>query len=182
MTKKEINVMNYASDILKAVQKGVLLTTQADGKVNTMTISWGQLGIEWNEPIFITFVREGRFTREQLDKNGAFTVNIPFGEVDKKILGFCGTRSGRDTDKIKEMGLTLVEGETVDVPAIKELRLTLECKVIYRQKQEISLIRPEGYAEKLYPQDVDSSFHGANKDIHVAYYGRIEKAYIIEED
>jgi flavin reductase (DIM6/NTAB) family NADH-FMN oxidoreductase RutF len=173
--------MDYASDIMKALQKGVLLTTKAEGKVNTMTISWGQLGIEWNVPTFITFVREGRFTREQLDKNGEFTVNIPFGEFNKKILGFCGTRTGRDTDKVKEMNLTLVDGETVSVPAIKELRLTLECKVIYRQKQERELLRPEGWADKLYPLDVDSSFHGANKDIHVAYYGKIEKAYVIED-
>ncbi|GAA6528459.1 hypothetical protein LPYR103PRE_04320 [Segatella asaccharophila] len=47
MTKKEINVLDYAGYILKGVNKGVLLTTKADGRVNTMTISWGTLGIEW---------------------------------------------------------------------------------------------------------------------------------------
>ena len=75
--KKKIEVFDYAATILNAVKKGVLLTTRANGKVNTMSISWGALGIEWNKPIFTTYVREGRFTRELLDANGEFTVNVP---------------------------------------------------------------------------------------------------------
>lgn len=61
--RKEIDVFDYASEILKAVKKGALLTTKADNKVNTMTIAWGSLGIEWGKPIFTAFVRENRFTR-----------------------------------------------------------------------------------------------------------------------
>ena len=88
MKRKEISVWTYADTILSELSKGVLLTTQADNKVNTMTSSWGSLGREWGCPIFTTFVREGRFTREQLEKNGQFTVNIPYGTFQKKILGF----------------------------------------------------------------------------------------------
>lgn len=65
--QKKIDVFDYAEAILKGVSKGVLLTTQTNGKVNTMAISWGTLGIEWAKPIFTTFVRMGRFTREILD-------------------------------------------------------------------------------------------------------------------
>lgn len=178
--KKEIHVFDYANDILKGVKNGVLLTTKANGKVNTMTISWGTLGVEWAKPIFTVFVRENRFTKEQLDKNAEFTINIPYGTFDKKNLGFCGTRTGRDIDKIAEMGLTLEEANCVSVPAIKELPLTLECKVIYKQKQDDTKITEEN-KDKFYPQDVESSFHGANKDYHTAYYGEIVSAYIIEE-
>jgi len=129
MKKREINVADHTCEILKALKTGVLLTSCADGRVNTMTISWGMLGIEWNYPLFITVVREGRFTRSLLDKNGQFTINIPRADSPMKALAVCGTKSGRDIDKIARLGLTLVDGEEVSVPAIKEFPLTLECKV-----------------------------------------------------
>lgn len=177
--KKEIEVFDYANEIMKMVKTGVLLTTKADDKVNSMTISWGTLGIEWSKPIFIVFVRENRFTRLQLEKNPEFTINIPYGAYDKKILGICGTKSGRTIDKIKELNLTLETPNNVSVPAIKELPLTLECRVIYKQKQDESEVTEEN-KNIFYPKDVDSSFHGANKDYHTAYYGEIVSAYIIE--
>lgn len=177
--KKEINVFDYTSEITKAIGKGVLITTKADEKVNSMTISWGMLGIEWGKPIFITFVREGRFTRTLLDKNPEFTVNIPFGTFDKKIIGLCGSKSGRNVDKVKELKLTLVDGEEISVPAIKELPLTLECKVIYKQLQDKKTI-PDYIKENMYPQNVGSDNPMANRDYHIAYYGEIVKAYIIE--
>jgi flavin reductase (DIM6/NTAB) family NADH-FMN oxidoreductase RutF len=177
--KKEIQVLDYANDIMKAVQSGVLLTSKAEGKVNSMTISWGTLGIEWGKLIFTVFVRENRFTKQQLDKNPEFTINVPFGDFDKKILGVCGTKSGHTVDKAKELNLTLEEPAIVSVPAIKELPLTLECKIVYKQKQEAKEIT-EDNNKRFYPQDVDSTFHGANKDYHTAYYGEIVSAYIIE--
>ena len=144
-----------------------------------MTIGWGTLGVEWALPIFTVFVREGRFTREQLDASMEFTINVPYGDFDKKILGYCGTRSGRDTDKISDLNLTLVDPEIIKTPGIKELPLTLECKVLYRQMQDKNAI-PEFIREKMYPEDVDSSAPGANRDYHIAYYGQIVKAYIIQ--
>lgn len=177
--KKNLEVFDYVNDIIKGVKNGVLLTTKAGDKVNSMTISWGTLGIEWGKPIFTVFVRESRFTKGQLDKNPEFTINIPYGEFDKKILGFCGSKSGQTVDKIQELGLTLIEPDKISVPAIKELPLTLECRVIYKQKQDLNNIQEED-RDKFYPQDVDGSFHGANRDIHTAYYGEIVAAYIVE--
>ena len=177
--KKEIELFDYTEHIMKAVKSGVLLTTKAGAKVNMMTISWGVLGIEWQKPIFITFVRENRFTRTQLDENPEFTVNIPYGEYDKKILGFCGTKSGKNVDKVKELALELVDSDCIKVPAVKQLPLTLECKVLYKQMQDKNSI-PEYIQKEMYPENVDSSHHAANKDYHIAYYGEIVKAYIVE--
>lgn len=177
--KKEIDVFEYGAEIMKAVKTGVLLTTKAEDKVNSMTISWGTLGIEWSKPIFTTFVRENRFTKGNLDKNPEFTINIPYGAYDKKILGVCGTKSGHTVDKIKELKLTLEESDTISVPAIKELPLTLECRVIYKQKQDEHAISEED-RKKFYPKDVDGSYHGENRDYHTAYCGEIVRAYIIE--
>ena len=56
--------------------------------------------------------------------------------------------------------------------------MTLECKIVYQQVQDKNAITPNNL-ERFYPQDVDSSFYGANKDLHTAYYGQIN-AYIIE--
>lgn len=176
---KEVEIFDYAKEILSGVKKGATITTKTDEKINVMSISWGTLGIEWNKPIFTTFVRENRFTRNQLDNNGEFTVNIPLGEFNNKIIGVAGTLSGHNVDKIKELGIELVENENFSVPAIKELPLTLECKVIYKQLQDSNAITPEN--KKIhYPEDVDSSYHSANKDYHIAYYGEILRAYILD--
>ena len=167
--KKTVNAFDYAGEICKAMPKGILLTTAAEGKVNTMTIGWGTIGIEWGKPIFVASVRDSRYTMEMLGKNPEFTVNVPLGQVDQKILGYCGTKSGRDTDKIADLGLTLEPGDTVSVPGIQELPLTLECKVLYTQKQE---------NDKLPAPLVDRYYAGG--DFHTAFYAEITGAYIAE--
>lgn len=181
MKKTLIDPLAYAGQILTGVKKGALLTTKVGEKVNTMTISWGTVGIEWGRPIFITFVREHRYTREMLDEHPEFTVCVPMEGSDLKIGGFCGMNSARDVDKIKAMNLTLTESELVEVPGIAEYPLILECKLLYRQPQEPELI-PENIRLRDYPQDVDSTGPLANKDYHTAYYGEIVKAYILEEE
>lgn len=172
--KRKIEIADYAGRIMTETGKGILLTTRSGDKVNSMTIGWGFLGIQWAKPIFVVLVRQSRYTKKLLDETGEFTVNIPLGAIDKNILGVCGTKSGRDMDKIKELGLTLEEGETVSVPAIKELPLTLECKVIYKQDQDPGAIAPENDA-RFYAKGT------ANEgDYHTAYYGQITNAYIVE--
>ena len=172
--KQFIDLWEYAGKILEQTGKGILLTTKSGDKVNTMTIGWGTLGIEWGKPIFTAFVRKSRHTYKLLEETGEFTVNVPVGPVDKNILGFCGTKSGRDTDKIGELGLHLEAPETVSVPGIRELPLTLECKVIYKQDQDPKAIDPE----------CDARYYAkgsANEgDYHTAYYGLVTAAYIIE--
>ena len=105
--KEKINVFEYGKEILEALKNGILITTKFKDKVNTMSVSWGALGIEWAKPVFTVYVREHRYTKYLLDNNPEFTVNIPLGDFNKKIIGIAGTKSGRDTDKIKDIGLTL---------------------------------------------------------------------------
>ena len=174
--KQQINVMDYATQIVSSVGKGILLTVKADGQVNPMTIGWGTLGVQWGKTIFTVFVRQSRHTKMLLDKNPEFTINIPVGDFDKNIIQVCGRESGRDVDKVKKLGLTLEEGETVSVPGIAELPLTLECKVIYRQDQVLDAIKPE-YRERYYkPETPDET------DFHTAYYGEVTAAYIIKSE
>ena len=153
-------------DILSHLKKGAFLTTKHNGKVNTMTISWGNIGIEWNEDVFITMVRDSRFSKTALDETGEFSVTIPLDDSMKKELGFCGTKSGRDFNKIKECGFTLIDGKTVDVPAIKCHSLVIECKVIYKQRMEEGLIDSQ----------MKEAFYNSG-DIHTLYHGKILAMY-----
>ena len=177
--KKPIDVFDYAGDICKAMKKGILLTTRRGEEVNTMTIGWGMVGIEWNKPIFITYVRQNRHTRTLLDDAKEFTVNIPVGDIDPNILAYCGRNSGRDVNKIQDMNLTLEEPNVIQTPGIRQLPFTLECKVLYRQDQDLNLL-PTEIVERLYPQNIDGCAAGKNRDFHVAYYAEIVDAYIIE--
>ena len=178
--KKQVNAFDYAGHICKALPKGILMTTKKDGFVNSMVIGWGHIGIEWGRPIFVAYVRESRYTKEMVENHGEFTINIPMGEFDSNIMKVCGTKSGRDLDKIKELGLHPVESDAVDVPGIAEFPLTIECKVIYKQKQDLSAIPAEILA-RYYPEIPGADFAGESRDFHYAYYGEIVGAYLIED-
>ena len=173
--KKSVEVFEYAGHICEAMKKGILLTTAAGDQVNTMTIGWGHIGIEWSRPVFIAYVRESRYTKSMLEENGEFTVNIPMGDYDPKILGYCGTKSGRDCDKFRDMGLTPEPPVSIGVPGIRQFPLTLECKVIYKQKQDLCAL-PADILSRYYPEN-----ENGERDFHYAYYGQILNAYLITD-
>ena len=172
--KRNIDVWQYAPVILQELGKGVLVTAGSGKKANPMTIGWGTLGIQWGKPIFTVFIRESRHTKALLDETPEFTVNIPYGQEVKEILKVCGTKSGRDINKFEALGLTPETSETVSVPGIRQLPLTLECKIIYQQKQDAAAIAPENLQRYYAPGTANEG------DIHTAYYGQITAAYIIE--
>ena len=74
---QKINVIEYLPKIMTELQKGILVNTKNGNKPNTMTIAWGQLGIEWNKFVFTTYIRHTRFTHEQIEATKEFTVSIP---------------------------------------------------------------------------------------------------------
>ena len=173
--KQFIEPFDYAREIMEATKKGVLLNTRDGDFVNSMSISWGTMGIQWNQQIFTVFVRGSRFTKPVLDKTGVFTVSLPLDDCDRNIIRYCGTKSGRDTDKLKDLGLHTEEAEVNGVPGIRELPLTLECKVLYAQQQyPENMTDPEPHAH--YAKDCGS----IEQEYHTAYYGQIVSAYIIK--
>lgn len=175
MNKKKIDVFDYASDIMKAMQKGVVVIAKADGQVNAMTISWGTLGREWEKKIFTIFIRETRFTHELLVKNPEFTVCIPVDGFDRKIVGICGTKSGRDVDKFAEAGVSLIDGEMVSVPTIAATSIVLECKIIWKRNQQIE---DSDTAFHIYTTDANGVYVGPNHD--TIYCGEIVNSYLLE--
>ena len=175
MTKRKIDFTDYADTIAKALPRGILLTTKEGDKINSMAIGWGTLGINWGLPVFVAYVRDSRFTKGLLDRTGEFTVNVPVGEFDKNIIAVCGRQSGRDTDKLAAAGLTAVPSEQIAAPGIREMPLTLECKVIYAQRQDMACFT-DPLGEKRYAPGPDGK-----RDMHTCYFGQILDAYIIED-
>lgn len=108
---------------------------------NTMTASWGCMGVLWNKNVAIAYVRPQRFTYLFTEANDFMTLCF-FDESKREALRFCGTHSGRDCDKIKETGLTPVETEEGAV-VFAEAKLVLVCRKLY-----VSDIREEGFVDR----------------------------------
>ncbi len=177
--KEKIEITDYANQITKALRNGgILLNTNGD-KFNTMVIGWGHLGTLWNRPTFHVYVRQGRYTKPQLDKTGEFTISVPLDKADPAINKICGWRSGYNINKVEEARLELEEPEVIGTPGIRQYPLTIECRVLYVQDQDLSKI-PQDIRENMYPQDVDGTYPMANRDFHTMYVGEIVDAYIIK--
>lgn len=181
MQARPINPFEYAEAITKANPKGILFTTKAEGKVDTMVIGWGQIGTLWGKPTFTAFVRTSRESHRLVELNPQFTINVPAdGRLRKDIFALAGAKSGRDHDKIAELGLTLVDGHEIDVPAIAEAPLTLECKVVYSDELDKAKMPAEVRAT-YYPDEITDIDTGGNCYTHVAFYGEIVDAYLLED-
>ena len=176
--KERIDWKDYASFITKTIRNGILFTISDGLNTNTMTIGWGNIGYTWSKPTFIAFIRRSRFTADLLLKSSDFTINVPLDDSKKEILTYLGTKSGRDEDKIKVMNLTLVPSENITSPGIKEFPLTLECKVLYIDKIDISKL-PKEIKDRYYPLEEDKR-KILNNEPHYVIYGEIVDSYIIK--
>lgn len=166
--------MNFTSNLEKSMEnlhkKGAFLTCKADNEVNTMTISWGSIGFVWHKPMFTVLVRKSRHTHEIIEKCGEFTVSVPFDDKTKNALAICGSKSGREINKIKECNLELKDGKNISIPVIKGCGAHYECKVVFKQDM----------CPNLLDEDIDKASYGA-KDYHTVYYGEIVNCYLDEE-
>ncbi len=73
---------------------------------NAMTASWGGMGVLWNKNVFFCFIRPQRYTKEFTDSSDKIALSF-FDESIKSALSYCGTHSGRDSDKLAECGLNV---------------------------------------------------------------------------
>jgi flavin reductase (DIM6/NTAB) family NADH-FMN oxidoreductase RutF len=147
--------------------QGAFLTVKSGDKINTMIIGWGNIGYVWNRPVFTIMVRKSRYTYDLIENSDNFTVSIPLSKGLKNAISVCGSKSGRDIDKIKECNLTLENSEKVDSPIIGECELHYECKIVYKQEMDPELLS----------KDVQKSSY-SNGDYHTLYYGQIVATYM----
>lgn len=146
--------------------EGMFLTAQAEGRINTMTISWGSAGVYWGTPVITAPVRFSRFTKGLIDRSGYFTVSIPKkGELSKE-LAFCGTKSGRDVDKFPACGFTARPGRSVPAPVIGQAWMHIECRVLCKYDTGSGNFEPE--TERRFYSD---------KNFHTFYLGAVMDFY-----
>ena len=152
------------------IGKDMMLISVTDGeKLNLMTASWGCMGVLWNKNVAVCFVRESRYTYGLLENEDRFTLAF-FGGERRDALAHCGRVSGRDNDKLKQLGLTSVELD--GVLAVAEAKTVLVCKKLYSD-----MIDPDGFTDK----EVYEKAYG-NGDLHRAYVCEIEKVYRRNEE
>ena len=135
----------------------MLITAGTKERCNTMTASWGGLGILWGAPMATVYIRPQRYTKQFVDENESFTLSF-FPEEYRKQLSLCGTKSGRDMDKVKECGFTVAEGAG-GAPYFEQAELVLVCRKRMVQKMEESLI-PADVREKWYEGDYHTMYWG----------------------
>lgn len=143
----------------------MLITAGTAEQCNTMTASWGGLGVIWNAPSATCYIRPQRYTKEFVDREEYFTLAF-FGEEYRKALALCGSKSGREVDKVKECGFT-VKAADHGAPYFEEAELVLVCRKRFVQPMEEANI----------PQDVKDRFY-AEKDYHVMYIGEIVEVLV----
>ena len=139
---KKLEVKDLKENFFEAIGKEwMLVTAGTKEKFNTMTASWGGIGWLWNKPVAFVFIRPERYTYEFLEENDHLTLSF-LGEENKKIHAVCGSKSGRNIDKVKETGLKPVFTEKGNV-LFEQARLSLECKKLYADA-----IKPECFLDK----------------------------------
>lgn len=143
----------------------MLITAGTVGRCNTMTASWGGLGVLWNAPSATCYIRPQRYTKEFVDREEYFTLAF-FGEEHRKALQLCGSKSGREVDKVKECGFTVRAAEC-GAPYFEEAELVLVCRKRFVQPMDPANI----------PRDVKDRFY-AGKDYHVMYIGEIVEVLV----
>ena len=169
---RKVNFQELSKDYLTQLVKGAFLTVKHRDRVNTMTIGWSTLGYMWNRPVMMVPVRFSRYTHELIHEAQSFTVSVPIHKDLKKALALCGTKSGREMDKISASGLTLAlaQSEAIASPIIADCELHIECKIVYKQAMDLTLL-----------DEQIIKTHYASGDEHVLYYGEIVSAYYTGE-
>lgn len=142
----------------------MLITAGTPERCNTMTASWGGLGVLWNKPVAICYIRPQRYTKEFVEREEFFTLAF-LPEERRKDLALCGAKSGRDVDKVKECGFTVAAGAG-GAPYFEEAELVLVCRKLYRQDMEPGCFLDASLVEGSYP----------GGDFHTMYIGEIVEA------
>ena len=128
---REISVTNLPKSPIEMIGKDWMLITSGDKQnYNTMTASWGGVGVLWNKNVVFAFVRPSRHTFSFLNSNEYFSLSF-FDEKYRDVLSYCGKYSGRDVDKAKECNITAQFSE--DAPYFAEADTVIICKKLYIQ-------------------------------------------------
>jgi flavin reductase (DIM6/NTAB) family NADH-FMN oxidoreductase RutF len=161
VSKREVPYTYQLEHTLDRLSHGGLLlaATRGDGRSNAMTIGWGSVGVIWGLPMWVVMVRPSRFTYSFIQESGVFSVNVPTPEM-KPLVTLCGTRSGRDVDKLAQVDTSM--GQLVECVTLEDCPVVYECRVVHHNDVLPEILLPE-IKSRAYPQG----------DFHRLYYGQI---------
>ena len=142
----------------------MLVTAGTGARCNTMTASWGGLGVLWETPVATIYIRPQRYTYEFVENSPCFTLGF-FGEKYRSALALCGSKSGRDVDKIKACGFTVAEAEC-GAPYFQQADLVLVCRKLYWQDIDPAHFTDRAVDAREYP----------NHDYHRMFIGEVVEA------
>ncbi|MBR1741224.1 MAG: flavin reductase [Lachnospiraceae bacterium] len=142
----------------------MLVTAGNEEKANTMTASWGGMGVMWGKNVVFVFIRESRYTKEFIEREQKFSLSFPDGKY-RREMKFLGAVSGRTEDKISEAGVHL--GYMDGVPYIDEGRMIFVCQCLSKTE-----IKEEDYLD----DSIGRSFY-ADGDYHTMYIAEILGMY-----
>lgn len=155
--------MDWMNETTEQMPKGAFL--MVDG--NPMTIGWCQYGVLWGKRTCTIYVRKSRYTHQLLDNAATFTVSVPALGTMRKELAYCGTRSGRDGDKLQAIHAALSPARFGAQDGYLGCKTHIECRILYRQ--DLSM---DGFDDDA----VRQSYYGAG-DEHTVYVGEILGVY-----
>ncbi len=166
---KEVDPRAIDENFIRAIGTEWMLITAGDHvSHNTMTASWGGVGVMWGHPVATAVIRPQRYTFRFTERCDTLTLSF-LGDGHRDALAYCGSHSGRDEDKIRNAGLA-VEFTDGDTPAIAQARLVLECRKLYCDDLREECFADTSVVERWYP----------DKDFHKVYVMQIVRAYIKE--
>ena len=159
----EIDIRDVKKNLTKAISDEWMLISAGDAhKSNMMTASWGLTCELWFRDVAVCFIRPQRYTLEFVEQNDTFALSF-FGTGEKQALSLCGSKSGREVDKIKETGLTPVYSD--GTVYYEQAKLVLICKKIAVSEVTPQNILDKTVLERCYPE----------KDYHKVFVGEIVK-------
>ena len=167
MKKREFK----GSVLLNPVPVVMITCRNKEGKDNVFTVAWTGT-ICTKPPMLSISIRPERLSYEYIKETMEFTVNMPHRKQTRET-DFCGVRSGRQLDKIKECGFTMVEGKDVNVPFIKECPVNIECKV----KQIIPLGTHDIFLAEVVGSHVNENLMDENDKIHLEWANLISYSH-----
>ena len=165
MAFTKINIAEQSFNPFEMIGKQwMLISAGTANQWNTMTASWGGVGVIWGKPSATAYIRHSRYTKEFVDNNEYFTLTF-LQDGYRDALNLLGSKSGRDMDKMHDSGLTpiFVDGQ----PTFAEAELVLGCR-----KRCCTEIPPEDILQ----QETLDKWYG-DKDYHAMYIGEIVAAY-----
>lgn len=178
---RKIDVKELNDNFFEAIgEEWMLVTAGTVGHFNLMTASWGGIGWLWNKPVAFVFIRPERYTYEFAEQGEYITLSfLGTGREAREIHKICGSKSGRDINKVEACGLS-VEPVGQGAVAYGQSRLVLVGRKLYADDLKPECFADTGMRDRWYGSggDAKKPDSGITNGYHRIYVLEITEAYI----